>query len=441
MNQEFDNYIGQNEIVTDSAINRCLENIFNLQQHLVDTLQDELTPEALNLPVILNIPWTPTPTPTPTPTITPTPTVTPTPTATPTVTPTNAPTFTPTPTPTRTLVPTPTPTTTPTRTPTRTPTPTPTATVDPYERLSVLIYSDTNYLEASINLYEYMCKYLGRTPASFTKALDVFFYNGSLVGCKKGYNYAMRTGTGWPAGSKIQIYNPPVKISTNAPYDLAGDYPTSSKKVTGPVEGVIMGRGADGQCGATMCCGCYYWNNWQPYYSCDNPESAFGLCGNGCSGTPGDAIWIDAGLTMVEIYNEGVIAGGGGSNSYDGKNRGTIGAGGGGLPGGKGNLGTLGFANTRGNSCNAFQLSDWSGGYQGAQMFNAGYNGSAGFAGGAGNYGGGAPGYALKTFGHPYQWKTGLSPAGLPLFLPVGGGSGRIDPFSPTVIRNGLIGP
>jgi len=441
MNQQFDNYIGQNEVVTDSSINRCLENIFNLQQNLIDTLTDEISPEARNLPVILNIPWTPTPTPTPTPTITPTPTVTPTITPTPTPTPTNAPTFTPTPTPTVTRTPTPTPTRTPTLTPTRTPTPTPTPTVDPFERLSVMIFNKSNYLEASINLYDYMCSKLGRTPASFTKALDVFFYNGTLVGCKKGVSYAMRTGTGWPAGSKITIYNPPVKIESGAPFDLGGNYPTAAGLVTGPVVGVIMGRGADGNCGPQECCGCGYWSRWTQYYTCDPAESAFGLCAGGCSGSPGDAIWIDAGLTMVEIYNAGVIAGGGGNNSYVDRGRGTIGGGGGGLPGGKGNLGSKVAAYGSGYSCWPYQLSDWSGGYQGAQMFNAGYNGSAGFAGGAGNYGGAAPGYALKTYGRPYTWHTGIDFDGKVLYLPVGGGSGRNNPFSATVQRNGIIGP
>lgn len=443
MNQEFDNYIGQNEVVTDSSINRCLERIFNLQQNLIDSLTDEITPEARNLPVIVNIPWTPTPTPTPTPTITPTPTVTPTVTPTPTMTPTNAPTFTPTPTPTVTRTPTPTPTRTPAPTPTRTPTPTPTATVNPYEELTVAIINSTTYMESSINLFDYMCQKLGRTPASFTKALDVFFYNAAIVGCKKGYFYAIRTGTGWPAGSKITIYNPPVTFTNTALIDIAGNYPTSAGTVNGPDTGVIIGRGADGQCGANMCCGCYYWNSWQGYYNCSPEESAYGLCANGCNGSPGDAIWIDAGLTMVDIANHGVIAGGGHSSSYNGVNRGTIGAGGGGLPGGKGNLGTLGYANTRGNACNAYQLSDWRAGYQGSQMYQAGYGGSQGFAGGAGNYGtSGAPGYALKTFGRPYTWRTGSNPVnGLPYFLPVGGGTGRNNPFSATVLRNGTIGP
>ena len=501
MNQDFDNYIGQNEIITDSVINRCFENIYNLQRYLNASLADELPSEVLNLPVIVNAPWTPTPTPTPTstptstptptptltptptprptrtptptPTITPTPTQTPTLTPTPTITPTptptatNAPTFTPTPTitptptrtptptptitptpthtptstPTRTPTPTPTITRTPTPTPTRTPTPTPTITPIPVENLTVYIFDSTKFYIASVNLFDYMCTKLGRTPASFTKQLNVRFVNMAMIGCKKGFLYAIRTGTGWPAGSVITIYNPPFTFKSGAPFDMAGNFQVAGgSPVTGPVEGVIMGRGGDGQCAPGECCGCYVWSLWTSSYSCDSKESQMNFCGTGCTGTPGDAIWIDPGLAMVTIENEGVIAGGG-SNLVLSNG---IGGGGGGFPGGKGNLGSRGYANTRENRCNGYRLSDWSGGYQGAKLFNAGFNTTAGFAGGPGNYnsgGGGAPGKALKTNGNPYTWRTGSSPAGRPYYPPVGGGIGRNDPFSATVQRNGLIGP
>ena len=55
MNNDFENYIGQNEVVTNSSINRALQKIFNLQKYLIGTSEDELTPEARNLPLIVNI--------------------------------------------------------------------------------------------------------------------------------------------------------------------------------------------------------------------------------------------------------------------------------------------------------------------------------------------------------------------------------------------------
>ena len=64
MNNDFENFVGQNEVITNSSINRALQKIFKLQQYLIGVLSDELTPEARNVPVIVNIPWTPTPTPT-----------------------------------------------------------------------------------------------------------------------------------------------------------------------------------------------------------------------------------------------------------------------------------------------------------------------------------------------------------------------------------------
>ena len=503
MNQDFDNYIGQNEIITDSVINRCFENIYNLQQYLTAALTDELPPEILNLPVIVNAPWTPTPTPTPTstptrtptptPTLTPTPTprptrtptptptITPTPTQTPTVTPTptitptptptatNAPTFTPTPTitptptrtptptptitptptqtptvtPTRTPTPTPTTTRTPTPTPTRTATPTPTITPIPVENLTVEIYNQTTTYESSINLYEYMKQKLGRTDASFTKKLNVLFYNATLIGCKKGYQYAIRTGTGWPAGSTITIFNPKVE-STDFPYFGYSGKPLPNGTESGPREGVIMGRGADGMCGPLHVRSCSTWALWTKYFACDVYEEIVGLCGNGCSGTPGDAIWIDPGLAMVTIENEGVIAGGGpagesGTVYRDGGSGGSAAgrAGGGGLPGGRGIL--LSYPYNR--NCQSARRSDWSGNWGGATMIDI-LGGRYNPAGGAGNASPVNPQtYALKTFGNPYTWLTGSSRDGNPLYQPVGGSVGLNDPFSPTVIRQGLIGP
>jgi len=285
-----------------------------------------------------------------------------------------------------------------------------------------------------------MCTYLNRTPASFTKQLNVRFENNYMIGCKKGLNYAIRTGLGWPAGSQITIYNPPVEFNnTFAPYDMAGNYtPDGGTPVYGPYKGVIMGRGADGDCAPRECCGCYVWSRWSPYYGCDNAEKVTELCANGCSGTPGDAIVIDAGLAMVTIENEGVIAGGGASFLGGGNDDGN--AGGGGFPGGKGSRGSKVAAYGSGYACWSFVNADWSGGYQGARSWNRAYNGTAGYAGGPGNYGTGEPGYALRTNGRPYTWKTGSSPAGRPYYPPVGGGNGRNDPFSATVQRNGLIG-
>ena len=285
-----------------------------------------------------------------------------------------------------------------------------------------------------------MCSLLGRTPASFTKKLIVRFENVYMIGCKKGVNYAIRTGTGWPAGSEITIYNPPVEFDSTglAPYDMAGNYSTAGNTVTGPYKGVIMGRGADGDCAPRECCGCYVWSRWSPYYACDNAEKVTELCSGGCSGTPGDAIWLDAGSGLARVYieNEGVIAGGGASFIGGGDPNGN--AGGGGFPGGKGTVGSKVAAYGSGYSCWSFQNSDWSGGYQGARSWNRAYNTTAGYGGGPGNYGSGTPGYALKANGIPYTWKTGSSPAGRPYYGPVGGGTGRNDPFSPTVQRNGL---
>ena len=292
---------------------------------------------------------------------------------------------------------------------------------------------------ASVNLFDYFCQKTGRVP---TTRVDVRFEVRFMVGCKKGINYAITSGK-WPAGSTITIYNPPVEFSsTLAPYDLAGNYASRDlPSVTGPYKGVIMGRGADGDCGARENGGCNVWRNWNPLYACDSKEQQIELCANGCSGTAGDAIVLEVGcgLSMVTIENEGVIAGGGasflGGGAIDGN------AGGGGFPGGKGSRGSNRAAYGAGYSCWDFVNADWRGGYQGARAWNRAYNTTAGFAGGAGNYnsgGGGAPGYALRSNGNPYNWRTGSSPAGRPYNPPVGGGNGRNDPFSATVLRNGI---
>lgn len=124
MNYDFQNFLGQNEVVSNTVINRCFSKLFKLQKTLVDLSKDQIDAQTSNTVNIINAPWTPTPTITPT--------ITPTPTVTPTVTPTNAPTFTPTPTPTVTRTPTPTVTPTPTETSVPvTPTPTPTITPTP----------------------------------------------------------------------------------------------------------------------------------------------------------------------------------------------------------------------------------------------------------------------------------------------------------------------
>jgi len=303
-----------------------------------------------------------------------------------------------------------------------------------------------------------MCQKLGRLPSSFIRPLDVTFYNATLIGCKKGYYYAIRTGTGWPAGSKITIFNPKVTTSTNALYGYDGTYPTSARpNVTGPAGGVIMGRGADGMCGPLHTRSCVGWYLWAQEFNCNSAESIYGLCGNGCNGSPGDAIWIDAGLTMVTIQNEGVIAGGGAAGPYfnvyrDGGSGGSADgrAGGGGLPGGRGTL--LSYPYNR--VCQNTQPTDWYGSWGGATGYQPGYNSPINPAGGAGNSSaaatspwwsagnaGNPASYALKTFGHPYTWETGSSPLGNPYYPPVGGGVGRNDPFSPSVLRNGLIGP
>lgn len=214
MNNDFENFIGQNEVVTNSSINRALQKIFKLQQYLIGVLSDEPTPEARNVPIIVNIPWTPTPTPTPTPTITPTLTPTPTPTPSPTITPTptptpsNAPTFTPTPTPTITPTITPTPTRSPTPTPTvsitptptitRTPTPTPTVTPIP---INVAIPIADN--SRNVNLWDlYRATYPG-LPA--TSKATVEFYTLGNVGSNNTSTPTIATGT-WPAGSVLTLW-------------------------------------------------------------------------------------------------------------------------------------------------------------------------------------------------------------------------------------------
>lgn len=118
--------IGQNEIVTNTTVNRLTNQIWENIQTLLECVKVCATP-------------TPTPTPTssvtPTPTRTPTPTPTRTPESTQTLTPTPGVTMTPTPTLTLTKTPWPTRTPTPTRTQTQTPgatrTPTPTKTATP----------------------------------------------------------------------------------------------------------------------------------------------------------------------------------------------------------------------------------------------------------------------------------------------------------------------
>jgi hypothetical protein len=115
-----DIFIGQNEIVTSTVINRSLKYLWQNLLTLLDYFNNPCTTPTPT--------QTPTPSPTPTrtgrPRPTPTPTQTPTPTPTPIIVPTPTPTQTPTPTPT----PTQTPTSTGTPTPTQTPTPTPTIT-------------------------------------------------------------------------------------------------------------------------------------------------------------------------------------------------------------------------------------------------------------------------------------------------------------------------
>ena len=213
MNNDFENFIGQNEVVTNSSINRALQKIFNLQQYLIGVLSDEPTPEARNVPIIVNIPWTPTPTPTPTPTITPTLTPTPTPTPSPTITPTptptpsNAPTFTPTPTPTITPTITPTPTRSPTPTPTltltptptitRTPTPTPTVTPIP---INVAIPIAAN--SRNVNLWNLYRATYPAFPA--TSRATVEFYTLGNVG-STSQEPAIATGA-WPTGSVLTLW-------------------------------------------------------------------------------------------------------------------------------------------------------------------------------------------------------------------------------------------
>ena len=202
MNNDFENFIGQNEVVTNSSINRALQKIFKLQQYLIGVLADELTPEARNVPVIVNIPWTPTPTPTPTPTITPTPTNTPTITPTPTPTPTSAPTFTPTPTPTPTRTPTPTPTITrtPTPTPTVTNTPTPTPTITPIPiNVAIPIANEAR----NVNLWDLYRATYPAFPA--TSRATVEFYTLGNVGSTSTQVGSIVTGT-WPTGSALTLW-------------------------------------------------------------------------------------------------------------------------------------------------------------------------------------------------------------------------------------------
>jgi len=185
MNYDFENFVGQNEVVTDAAINRCLQKLFHLQTTLASLITDE-PDELISLsPRVLNIPWTPTPTPTPTLTPTPTPTPTGTPTPTPSPTPTGAPTRTPTPTPT--ITPTPTPTITPT--PTRTPTPTPTPTRTPTPTPTVLPVFDI-FINGPgpVNL---RTAYNG---AGSPTATNIRFIVQSDIGTTDPYGYALDTG-------------------------------------------------------------------------------------------------------------------------------------------------------------------------------------------------------------------------------------------------------
>jgi hypothetical protein len=286
---------------------------------------------------------------------------------------------------------------------------------------------------------------LGRTDASFTKKLNVLFINNTLIGCKKGFFYAIRTGTGWPAGSTITIFNPKVETTQFPFFGYTGKpYKSDGSAGPGPAGGVIMGRGADGMCGPVHMRSCSTWSLWTKYYTCDVYEQPYDLCGGGCSGTPGDAIWIDPGLAMVTIENEGVIAGGGPAGAYkniyrDGGSGGSADgrAGGGGFPGGRGVL--LSYPFNR--NCQSQNRSDWSGGWGGATMIDILGNRSDP-AGGAGNASTANPAtFALKTFGNPYNWLTGTSRNGNPLYQPVGGSVGLNEPFSSSVIRLGRIGP
>jgi len=151
-----DIFIGQNEIVTSTVINRSLKYLWENFLILLDYFNSPCTTPTPT--------QTPTPSPTPTrttrPRPTPTPTQTPTPTPTPVIVPTPTPTQTSTPTPTQTSTPTTTLTLTPTitQTPTltQTPTPTPTPTCPNYSDIRVtgsltggFVYGTTTYTNNS----------------------------------------------------------------------------------------------------------------------------------------------------------------------------------------------------------------------------------------------------------------------------------------------------
>jgi len=84
MNFNFNNFLGQNELVTNSSINRALQRIFKIQNRLLNLQKIQVDPRIIDQTIVLNKPWTPTPTPTPSSTpIIPTTPSTPSPTPTP----------------------------------------------------------------------------------------------------------------------------------------------------------------------------------------------------------------------------------------------------------------------------------------------------------------------------------------------------------------------
>jgi len=299
----------------------------------------------------------------------------------------------------------------------------------------------------AVNLIDRVRAATGRS--SFLIPLDVTFNAvGPIIGYRNQVNVggslpAIRTGTGWPAGSKITLYNPPFETSTANPYNTIGF-------VTPVKRGAIVGWGQDGASALWFCGTCWGGStctNWAQWYS---PNSA------GAS-RAGDAIWLeDSNIAQFNVDNYGVIGGGGGGSpdcSY------------GGQPGGGGGDNTNG-----GNKTQLFYTSVGRGAYGPTNVYGVPWGGTncdgvgwitmqgGGLTGGAGkthppagvgqctcNSSGGIgnnavgrsnAGYAIKknNTATVINWPTTSGRVG-----PAGGGTGNGDPRDAGYPKNGII--